>query len=72
MTVRAFSGTLSRISGGGATVCWDPLTASATAVEAILVGDLVESEIAFVVRTAEEMQQFGKVLNSCKSYASSC
>lgn len=53
MTVRAFSGTLSRISGGGVTICWDPLTASATAVEAILVDDRLESEMEFLVIAAE-------------------
>ena len=37
-TVRAFSGTLRRISGGAA-VSVDPLTASDTAVDAILVDD---------------------------------
>ena len=40
VTVRAFSGTLSLISGGATIVCSaDPLTASATAVEDILVAD---------------------------------
>lgn len=45
MTVRAFSGTLRRISGGVEVACSDPLTVSATAVAAILVVDREVSEI---------------------------
>ena len=39
VTVRAFSGTLSLISGGAIVFSADPFTASATAVEDILVPD---------------------------------
>ena len=39
VTVRAFSGTLSLISGGAIVCSADPFTASATAVEDILVAD---------------------------------
>lgn len=48
VTVRAFSGTLSLISGGAMVCSADPLTASATAVEDILVAD--RNELAAAVQ----------------------
>ncbi len=48
VTVRAFSGTLSLISGGAIVCSADPFTASATAVEDILVAD--RNELAAAVK----------------------
>ena len=53
-TVRAFSGTLRRISGGVCVSCFDsdPLTATGAAVEAILV-----DVRALVLNAASEMKR---------------